>query len=180
MDSHVAVLAAAGITPTVGVEADGVDRTKVPLHPRKLLLEHQVEETRVELPDTRGGCRHVHGLLPAPHDHVRMRVDQRGDGGGVDGSVGLVHFERFQVADVPEPGGGVLAGGDEHHAVVAELHVLDLLSVFLPHLDLWQGERDGGEAEERDIELVWGEKEAAIDIMREKEVKNCYYNRENA
>lgn len=58
----VPVLAPAGVSPSVRVELDGVDRTEVSLHPAKLLLEHQVEEPCVELADPGGGGSHLENI----------------------------------------------------------------------------------------------------------------------
>ena len=76
MNAHVAVLASAGVAPSVRPELDGVDGAKVALHPGKLLLKHHVEEAGVKLADPGGRGRHVHGLLTAAqHDMVRQRAE---------------------------------------------------------------------------------------------------------
>lgn len=150
MYSDIAVLAPAGIPSTIRMEADGVNGTKMTLNPCKLLLKHQVEEACVKLSDPGRGGGDIHSLLPTSHNHMGVRVNQRRDSCRVDGSVGLVHLESLKVGDVPQARGGVLAGGDEHHAIMAELHVLDLLGVLLTHLNLGMkgylgcGEMDGG------------------------------------
>ena len=65
----ITVLAAARVSVAVRVEDDRVDGAEVTLDAAELLLEDHVEEARVELPDSRGRRRHVHGLLtPAEHD----------------------------------------------------------------------------------------------------------------
>ena len=73
-----------------------------------------------------------------------VRVHQGGDGSRVDGSVCLIHLECLQVGDVPEACGGVLTGGDDHHAIVTQLHVLDLFGVLLSNLNLWVMRGAGG------------------------------------
>ena len=47
VDPNVTVLSAAGVALAVGVEGERVDGTEVALHPAKLLLKHQVEESEI-------------------------------------------------------------------------------------------------------------------------------------
>lgn len=136
MHPHIAVLSPAGVSSSIGMEADGVDGSKMSLHPCKLFLKHKVEETCVELANSGGGGGDVHSLLTATHYHMRVGVHERGDGSRVNGSVSLIHLEGLQIADVPESRRGVLAGGDKHHAIMTQLHVLNLLGVLLSDLNL--------------------------------------------
>lgn len=127
MQTYVTILTAGTVTLPIGMEGHAVDRTEVALHAAELLFEYQVEESRVELADAGGRRRHVHGVLTAAQHHV---VQNRGDGGRIDGTLRLVGLQRQQVFGVEEFRGVVLRSGDEHRPVLVELHVVDEEAVF--------------------------------------------------
>ena len=71
----ITVLAAARVSVAVRVEDDRVDGAEVTLDAAELLFEDHVEEASVELPDSRGCCRHVHGLLAASEHDLQRDMD---------------------------------------------------------------------------------------------------------
>ena len=73
----ITVLAAARVSVAVRVEDDRVDGAEVTLDAAELLFEDHVEEASVELPDSRGCCRHVHRLLAASEHDLQRDMDAR-------------------------------------------------------------------------------------------------------
>ena len=134
VNPHVTVLSAGAVPLTIRVERDAIYRPKVTFDAPELLLEHQVEETRVELPDPRRRRRDVHGILPAAQHHVfQYRADRR----GIDWAFRLVRLQQHEIVGVEQLRCVVLGRRYEHGSVLVHLHVVDQVFVLLHGVQLF-------------------------------------------
>jgi hypothetical protein len=122
LNAHETVFTATRVALAVGMECQAVDGTEVTFESREFLLVDEMEEARIELAGACGGRGDVHGFLSTAQHDV---VEDGADGGGVDGTFGLVGLEAVEGVDVEELGGAILGGGDKHRCVAVHLHVLD-------------------------------------------------------
>lgn len=92
--TDVTVLSTRGISRTLGMNANGVQRPEVTTHTADFILKDLVVETGFEF-TLASGCRgDIHGGLATAQHHV---VFLGGDDGAVEGGVGNVGFEDGEV-----------------------------------------------------------------------------------
>lgn len=94
VNANVAVLSAACVALAGRVGGDGVEGTEVASHTADLVLEDLVVEAGFEFTLAGRGSGDVHGCLTTSEDN---KVFLGGDGGAVEGGVGGVGLEDFEV-----------------------------------------------------------------------------------
>lgn len=99
MHADVTVLTTRGVTLARGVGGDCVERAEVATDTANLLLKDLVVEAGLEFAlSRRGGCD-IHGGLTTAEDDVLLLG---GDGGAVEGCVGDVRLEDFELLGCDE------------------------------------------------------------------------------
>lgn len=95
MHPYVPVLATAGVSSTLRINGNGIQRSKVALDTPNLVLKNLVVKARFELALARRCGGHVGSSLASAENNEFFFGR---DGGSVEGRVGEVGLENFEVA----------------------------------------------------------------------------------
>mmetsp|Transcript_22168 Transcript_22168/g.35268 ORF Transcript_22168/g.35268 Transcript_22168/m.35268 type:complete len:211 (-) Transcript_22168:209-841(-) len=126
MKTNVTILSSTSIATSIGINGDGINRSKVPLHRPKFFFVHQVKETGLKLSNlTRCRC-HTHGLLSTTQQDVILCL--RNDG-VVHRTVRLIRLQMTQVHNIVQFGGKICRTRDKESFILIEAHSVNFLFV---------------------------------------------------
>mmetsp|Transcript_17211 Transcript_17211/g.39910 ORF Transcript_17211/g.39910 Transcript_17211/m.39910 type:complete len:233 (-) Transcript_17211:424-1122(-) len=116
---------------SIGINGQGIDRSKVSLDGPKFFFVDEMEKARFEFSHLACSCGYSHGLLSTSQQNVILRFGQHCI---IHGSVRLVGLVMFQVDRIEKFGSKVGRAGQEESLVLVESDPVDL---FLMRHDLF-------------------------------------------
>mmetsp|Transcript_1234 Transcript_1234/g.3378 ORF Transcript_1234/g.3378 Transcript_1234/m.3378 type:complete len:299 (+) Transcript_1234:366-1262(+) len=124
MQSHISIFGSTRIVPSIRIDGQGVDGTKVSLDTSKFFLIDQMKEPSFKLSHLTCRRRDTHGFLSSSQQNMILvfRNDSI-----IDGTIRLVGLEMFQMNRIVQFGGKVGTGGNKECLVAIELYAINLL-----------------------------------------------------
>lgn len=126
--SDIAIFTTTGVSDTLRMDSNGVERTKVTSYSANLIFEDFVVKSGLKFALTsRGGC-HIHGSLTTSQDD---KVFAWCDSSRVEWSIGDECLQNFEVAGGKDSSSLVFTSSDEVCSILGKLNIVNSRVVFM-------------------------------------------------